>query len=197
MLKPSLRNNLYALYLGFQTSVLVFFVLLFLKSSTIAIPSYYSLLPIFGFLLANYIADIFFKNFKQLISFVRFLIIGTSNTVVDFFVFNLLLSYFGAPFFIFAKIISFFFALCHSFYWNSIWSFESDRRIDVKVTSKFLFVTLIGFGINISVSYLALNFLTPLGIFDFQINANIANLLATIFNLFWNFLGYKIFVFKK
>lgn len=59
----------------------------------------------------------------------------------------------------------------------------------------FLLVSLIGLGINSVV--LGLFTHTFMVVKNAQLNANIGKLAATVFSLVWNFIGYKIFVFKK
>ena len=58
----------------------------------------------------------------------------------------------------------------------------------------FFVVTLVGLGINISlISVISSN----LHLTHTDLDKNIAAALATLVSLFWNFVGYKVFVFKK
>lgn len=195
MLKIS-RDNKVALYLGLQTSVLVFFILNFLIPN-LHLPDGISLLPFLGFIFLNYLSSFLFLKYKKVLSFSRFLIIGTANTIVDFFVFNIFLFYFSENIFIPAKIISFVIALLHSLYWNSTWTFENKNPITMRLTSKFIAVTIIGLIINTLVSYSLTGTLTTINSLGFQINANLAVLIATILSLAWNFIAYQKLVFNS
>lgn len=195
MLKVS-RDNKVALYLGLQTSVLVFFILNFLIPN-LRLPDGISLLPFLGFIFLNYLSSFLFPKYKKALSFSRFLIIGTANTIVDFFVFNIFLFYFSENIFIPAKIISFVIALLHSLYWNSTWTFENKNPITMRLTSKFIAVTIIGLIINTLVSYSLTGTLTTINSLGFQINANLAVLIATILSLAWNFIAYQKLVFNS
>lgn len=63
----------------------------------------------------------------------------------------------------------------------------------------FLIISLVGLVINSSIVVLATYVITP-GLED-MVNAdtikNVAKIVATAFSLIWNFIGYKLFVFKK
>lgn len=59
----------------------------------------------------------------------------------------------------------------------------------------FFVVSFVGFVINSTVLYFATT--NMVGVGNTGDNLNIAKLLATLFSLIWNFIGYKIIVFKK
>ncbi len=63
----------------------------------------------------------------------------------------------------------------------------------------FLIVSLIGLAINSVIIVLASHVITP-GL-EMYVNAdtikNVAKILATVFSLIWNFVGYKLIVFKR
>lgn len=63
----------------------------------------------------------------------------------------------------------------------------------------FIFVSLIGLLINSLIVVLATNVITPY--LEFYINSdvikNVAKIVATAFSLIWNFMAYKLIVFKK
>ncbi len=71
------------------------------------------------------------KTFKQ---FIKFLIVGTNNTGIDFLILNLLMFSFGiykGPPLIFFNIISFSLAVINSYLINRYWTFkkEEDKKI--------------------------------------------------------------------
>lgn len=63
----------------------------------------------------------------------------------------------------------------------------------------FLIVSLVGLLINSTIVVIASNFITPY--LEFSINAdtikNVAKICATAFSLVWNFVAYKLIVFKR
>ncbi len=63
----------------------------------------------------------------------------------------------------------------------------------------FLIVSLVGLLINSTIVVIASNFITPY--LEFTINAdtikNVAKICATAFSLVWNFVAYKLIVFKR
>lgn len=63
----------------------------------------------------------------------------------------------------------------------------------------FIVVSIVGLLINSFIIVIAANLITPY--LEFTVNAdtikNVAKILATCFSLIWNFIGYKLFVFKK
>lgn len=63
----------------------------------------------------------------------------------------------------------------------------------------FLIVSLVGLLINSTIVVIASNFITPY--LEFTINAdtikNVAKICATAFSLVWNFIAYKLIVFKR
>lgn len=143
--------------------------------------------------LLSYIKPFFFQLSK-------FGVVGISNTAIDFGILNLLIMvtgiYAGIAYSIF-KIISFLGATVNSYLWNKFWSFEDHSRDDLK--EEFLkFITVSGIGIVINVGVASLiNMVGPYGDIDPKGWANISAAIATITVLTWNFLGYKLFVFKK
>ncbi|MDP1629513.1 MAG: GtrA family protein, partial [bacterium] len=83
-------------------------------------------------------------------------------------------------------------------FWNKFWTFKGAGADEgAKDFAQFLFVSLIGMGLNTAIVY----FLTtavgaPAGISP-ALWENIAKAIGIPVNLTWNFLGYKFWVFKK
>ncbi len=143
--------------------------------------------------LLSYIKPFFFQLSK-------FGVVGISNTAIDFGILNLLIMTFGISagiaFSVF-KVISFLGATVNSYLWNKFWSFEDHSKDDLK--GEFIkFITISGIGIVINVGIASLiNMIGPYGGISENGWANISAAVATITVLTWNFLGYKLFVFKK
>lgn len=132
--------------------------------------------------------------------FGKFAAVGTLNTLIDLGVLNLLILIFnvsaGLPFSAF-KAVSFVFATTNSYFWNKFWTFESATKTSVKEYGHFFLFTLVGTLINVSVASFIVNVVhAPAGI-NANLWANIAALVAVLASFLWNFLSYKLVVFKK
>ena len=139
--------------------------------------------------------------------FIRFGLIGGLNTGVDLVILNSLMFstgiYEGGPYSVF-KAVSFCFAAIFSYFMNKTWAFKDTSKDKALVKfSQFFAVSLIGAIINVGVATLVVNYLKPI------VNANltifisdplwatIGALCGTAIGLIWNFIGYKLIVFKK
>ena len=125
----------------------------------------------------------------------KFAVVGVLNTVLDFAVLNILISTTGISEGLYAVMfagIAFITAVINSYYWNKYWTFDSSSRAG-KQFIQFFVVSLVGFGLNISVFSLIVDFIGSGG----ATWANIGKLAGTIVTLTWNFLGYKFIVFKR
>lgn len=127
----------------------------------------------------------------------KFGLVGVLNTAIDFGILNYLSSYLhiteGVQI-IPIKATSFLVALANSYWWNKNWVFEGKKKANMFT---FAIVSIIGFSVNISVVYLFTSFITHPSTVSDQLWLNIANVLATFLSLTWNFLGYRLIVFKK
>ncbi len=127
-------------------------------------------------------------------------LVGLTNTLVDFTIFNLVLTY--APYpatgvFIIARFLAFSVALAHSFIWNASWTFGRDGNLGIHSAARFAMVTCIGLVLNVVISS-AINMFSPLvSTIPAILWANISVAIATGASLISNFLGYNYLVFKK
>jgi len=145
------------------------------------------------------------QNFKDMKSnlikqFSRFVVIGFVNTAIDFAILNLLMWWMGiysGPWIILLNGISFSVAVTNSYFWNKYWTFKDKNKIEAKEFSQFILVTLIGMAINSGVIYGITTLISPVFGINPELWANLAKAAATGFSLIWNFIGYKMFVFKK
>lgn len=133
--------------------------------------------------------------------FSKFILVGGVNTSIDFAVFNTLIFITGitsgAGIF-FLNIISFSVAVVNSYFMNKYWTFQDLRKEgeDTKFI-QFIAVSLVGAGLNSSIVAVFTTFITPMFGLSPQLWANAGKLLATGLSLIWNFIGYKLFVFKR
>jgi putative flippase GtrA len=133
------------------------------------------------------------RHKQERVRFVRFAIVGTIGAVVDFSVFNLMISVFGIeP--VVANVISFSVAVASNFIWNRYWTYPDSRSKRIRrQLVEFFIVNLIGVLIR-TVLFLPLEhffesffsgFSLPLSN-DFLAH-NTALACGMVIVLFWNF----------
>ncbi len=133
--------------------------------------------------------------------FLRFGVVGVLNTGIDFIILNVLSAIFqvtSGPLIIPLKFVAFLAANVNSYFINKKWTFKDNSGGEgAKKFSQYLAVSIIGALINIAVVYLITTKMEPsFGLSD-KLWLNAANLVATGLSLIWNFIGYKLIVFKK
>ncbi|MDZ4231224.1 MAG: GtrA family protein [Patescibacteria group bacterium] len=129
----------------------------------------------------------------------KFIVVGGLNTVLDFAVLNLLITLTGIAVgggFSLFKALSFSVAVINSYFWNKHWTFEAKGKSRTEFI-EFLLVSIVGVGINVGLASALVNFIDPLFGLGVVVWANLAALAATFLTLVWNFLGYKLLVFRK
>lgn len=143
-------------------------------------------------------------NQKQhsFIEIIKFLVVGVSNTAVDFVVLNFLLLVWGASghggTFATFKTISFSVAVINSYVLNKYWVFKGETKYSHFHESILFFtVSCIGLLLNVCVSTGAFILIKNSLLIDPHIGANIAALTGSLFVFLWNFAGYKLVVFRK
>jgi len=143
-----------------------------------------------------------FEKYKPLVfQLIKFGMIGVLNTVVDYVILLILSKITGITSgngIIPLNIISFSIATVNSYFLNKLWTFSDKSRVEqARKFSLFLIVSIVGVIINtVIVRVITTNVpiqlnLTPR---EWLIAAKLA---ATGVSLIWNFVGYKLFVFKK
>ncbi len=131
----------------------------------------------------------------------KFGLIGVANTVVDLGIYNLFIymSDVSSGYMIMVfKSFSVLAAIMNSYVWNKFWSFEKKETSNIsKEFTQFLMVSLVGLLLNVGITAFVVNVIgTPTGMAE-KTWANIGGLTASILVLSWNFVGYKLFVFKR
>jgi len=151
------------------------------------------------FLLGIKIASVFRSFFPLIFQFAKFAEVGVLNTLIDIGTLNFLSAVTGIvkglkiiP----LNAISFLLAATNSYFLNKAWTFEIETKMVQKEFIVFLIVSLIGLFLNSTIVFLGTTFLSY-----FKISAgalmNLVKIFATLVVMFWNFFGYKIFVFRK
>ena len=139
---------------------------------------------------------VFLKN-RHPKRFAKFSVVGFINFLIDFLILNLLSFVTGINKGVFAAVfsaVSFLVANANSYYFNKKWTFkENNSNSSYKA---FLIVSVFGIVINISVIYFFTIFVNQ-SYFSDIIWLNISKIIATSFVSFFNYFGYKKFVFKE
>ena len=96
------------------------------------------------------------------------------------------------------KGISFVAAVTNSYFWNKFWVFEAGSTTKTgSEFTKFIIVSTVGLLINVGlVSGIIYIYAPQFGFSQLAWN-NIAAVAGTAANLLWNFIGYRLIVFKK
>ena len=143
------------------------------------------------------------KNKSTFIELLKFGFAGGLNTLIDFAVLNILIYIFGlgqnSSHYTIFKIISFSASVTNSYFLNKYWVFKNNSEINQSQNEimKFLGVSLVGLVLNTGVSFLIFHYGSPFINVGAKTLANIGAIVGTLTVLFWNFIGYKLFVFKK
>ncbi len=163
-----------------------------------------AILIVFGlFIFANFalwIASFLARWVPVLLQVAKFAAIGALNTFLDLGVLNILILFTGiaagSQYSLF-KGISFAVATINSYFWNKYWTFGSQGVASAKEFVQFFAVSIIGLGFNLGAASLIVNYFgVPAGISP-ELWANVGAVSATLVSLVWNFVGYKVVVFKK
>ena len=142
---------------------------------------------------------------KTLWQMMKFAIVGVLNTLVDFAVFqtlNLTLGWVYA-----AQVLGYTFGVINSYLWNSNWTFREQRTRSAKEMVLFLLVNLASLGVSLGMMWLLREVFgvtnewvsqwMPKALAGFIKGDTVAKLIATVFAIAVNYLGNRLFVFKK
>ena len=178
--------------------LVVFKTIGFSNAYLIAMPIVIPVLWMIGIIIGKYLGR-FYLVFYQIVKFVE---IGFLNTTVDFGVLNGLIFLTSATqgiLYSVFKAISFCVAVVNSYLLNKYWTFEAGGATVNKSVEflKFMVVSVVGVVINVGIATLVVNFVNPMFGFDDLKWANIGAVTATALSLVWNFIGYKLIVFKE
>ncbi|MDD2766500.1 MAG: GtrA family protein [Candidatus Moranbacteria bacterium] len=134
--------------------------------------------------------------------FIKFVIVGGINTGIDFLVLNILMHFTGiasGPELFLLNSISFSVAVFNSYFMNKHWTFQDKTKTEQEPIkfSAFFIISVIGLFLNGLILTSVTTFIPPFFGLSAVLWTNIAKLFATGFSMLWNFVGYKLFVFKK
>lgn len=142
---------------------------------------------------------------KTLRQMAKFLVVGVLNTLVDFAVFqslNLLLGWVYL-----AQVLGYTCGVINSYLWNSNWTFREQRTRSLREISLFVLVNLASMGVSLGVIWLCREVFgvtnewaarwMPAFLTGFVKGDTIAKLIATAVAIAVNYLGNRLFVFRK
>jgi len=195
-----------AAVIGFITAVFITPILVFsetpLAYGSVSLPiwSLFLILPI-GEYVAYIIASKLFSHVMALRQLGRFGIVGLMNFSVDTGIVYTLQYYTGIslddPRILYLFVVSGSLAIVNSYFWQRTWTFSEKAPPSTKEFIGFLMITLLSIGINSGVAFWAGTFLLRLDIIAESRVLGASKIIATAVSLFWNFFGYKLFVFRK
>lgn len=163
----------------------------------IAIAVFFSVLAAAGV----YIGHLLSRYISALFQFAKFGAIGVANFAVDIGILNLLIFFSGTAVgiaYTVFKIISFIFAVTNSYIWNKYWAFHKGGTKEAgKEFLGFMTISVIGLVLNALIASLLVNVIGPLGGINVKTWASVSAAFASVCVMFWNFVGYKFWVFKK
>src|SRR3989344_8320371 len=184
---------------GFLTGVFAIPVLVNVgidsKPILIAMPGGVAVLFAFGVWLGAFLSR-FMGFFAQ---FGKFAAVGFLNTAIDFGLLNLLSSATGITAGLFLggiNIPAVAVALANSYFWNKYWVFKAGGQTAVSDLPKFIIVSVGAILVNSGIVAIGTKFSAP-GALSPELWLNAAKVLATMASFLWNFVGYKLFVFRK
>jgi len=165
------------------------------------------------------------KKIKIIYQIAKFILVGALNSFVDWGILNLLMfltSIVAGGLYPVFKGISFLIATTNSYFWNKFWTFcpaadvapafgaqsqgdggtttETSDNVGsgtAKESLRFFIVSFVGFLLNIGIATFLVNILGPRFGFSAALWANFGALSGTVLGMGWNFVGYKLVVFKN
>lgn len=177
----------------------------FLKAWGVDIGFYYHIalwlaLP-FTSLFCLWIAYLIGKKIPFIFEMAKFVLVGAFATVVDLKLFESLvwLSIVVLPFtIVMAKAISFMVATFLKYWGNKYWAFQKHEKENIKKeVFQFFTITLGSMVIDVIAFYFFVKVVGPQFDIPSAVWLKFSVIFAGITAAFWNFLGYKHYVFKK
>jgi putative flippase GtrA len=131
------------------------------------------------------------KSFSPLTQFIKFGIVGLSNTAISYGTYSLLV-YFGV-YYIVASVIAFIVSVINSFYWNNKLVFASDDNLKKTLLKKFIKTILAYSSTGLVLQNVLLLMLVEL----FNFSEYLAPLIILIITVPLNFILNKYWAFKE
>jgi putative flippase GtrA len=142
---------------------------------------------------------------KTIWQMIKFAIVGVINTLVDFAVFQTLNLTLGWVYI--AQVLGYTAGIINSYLWNSNWTFREQRTRSLREIGLFLLVNLASLGVSLGMMWLLREVVgitndwvmqwMPASLSGFIKGDTLCKLIATVFAIAVNYLGNRLFVFKK
>jgi putative flippase GtrA len=208
------RDYKFALAIGLLIGLLLLPVLkaaspaLYSKLYLVIVPFFLIATPI-GLRIAFFIG----QKIAVVYQIAKFAVIGVGNVLVDLGVLSLITMLYSSylkieskdamigiiTFYSLFKSVSFIVANINSYFWNKHWTFDQGEKKQTKSEFiQFFAVSVVGFLINVFVASVVFNMIlgSLVGMTGGQLGL-IGAMAGSIAGLAWNFIGYKLWVFKK
>jgi putative flippase GtrA len=167
-------------------------------NNTLPLWTLFIILPVAEYV-AYVVASKLFSHILALKQLGRFGIVGLMNFSVDTGIVTTLSVWtgvFSGAGIILINIVSTTIAIINSYFWQRTWTFGEKVPPTKKEFLGFVMVTLVGLAVNSGLVFALTTFIQPFnGLTPVRL-LTAAKIMATLVSLFWNFLGYKFFVFK-
>lgn len=120
--------------------------------------------------------------------FLRYIIVGSFGTLIDFFIFYTLFNFFLINYLL-STFFAFLFAASFNFIFNKIWTFKVKSSNYRKLIIKFFIVSIIGLLLSTLFMFLFVD--------QLKMNELFSKILVSSIVIIWNFLANKLWTFKK
>lgn len=191
------RDLKFAFAAGLLTAVLLLPILLNLgklNNFTAAVSLAYPFLALIGMFAVKKI----FENVLWIFQFSKFALTGVMNTILDMGLLNFL-SYWTGIYsgwmIVVLNSVSFVVAVTNSYFWNKHWTFARTDSAKATEYLEFIGVAFVGLLLSNIIVYGVTTYVPTDGLKPAMVE-NLAKILATVIVMFWNFTGFKFFVFK-
>lgn len=121
-------------------------------------------------------------------NFIRFVLVGIVSSLVNFLVYLFFIKIFNLEVFL-SSIIGYSFGLIISYHFGRTWVFKTLHKPNIRNVFLFLLVYIIG-GVGMG---LIIQYLVEIASIEYKLSWFV----GAIFALFNNFIGLKLYVFKK
>jgi len=159
-------------------------------------PIVFPVLCLMGLLIAYFLG----KTVPTVYQVAKFILVGGLNFLIDMGVLNFLIFATGISTGIIQsgfKAVSFLLAMLNSYLGNKYWTFKRTTQESVFYEFlQFLIVSVIGFAFNLTIDYVFVNTVGPLGGMALKTWAQFSAFMAAALAMVWNFIGYKFIVFN-
>ena len=125
------------------------------------------------------------KHFGQ---FISYLVFAGIATIVDFgFLYSL--TEFAGVYYVFSAIISYSAGMVTNYSLNKLFTFRDEDRKIGRQFAKFVFVAIVGLGLNIGIIYALVEYAT--------LHYLLARVISLFIVVFWSFSGHKHITFRE